>query len=48
MRGSHDREVAAIERRHLGEIEAFCCGDDRRVDGSERQISVEGDELGNP
>jgi hypothetical protein len=34
--GSHDREVVAIERRHLGEVEAFCCGDDGRVDGSER------------
>ncbi len=47
MRWSHDREVAAIERRHLGEVETFRCGDDGRVDGSERQISVVGDELGN-
>lgn len=48
MRGSHDREVAAIERRHFAEIETFCCGDDGRVNGSERQIFVEGDELGDP
>lgn len=37
-----------IERRHLGEVEALCCGDDGRVNGSEREIPVEGDELGNP
>ena len=38
-------EVAPIERRHFGGVEPLR-GDHRGVDGTERQVAVFGDELG--
>ena len=37
---SHDAEVPSVERRDSGHIEAFCQGDDRCIDGAQRQISI--------
>lgn len=38
--------MALIEGADSRDGQAFGCGDDRRVDGSERKVSVEGYELG--
>jgi hypothetical protein len=45
MARADDAEVAAIERRHFGDVEPLCCRDHRGVYGAERQIAVLGDEL---
>lgn len=48
MAGPHDAEMAAVNGRDLGYIEPLRRGDDRRVNGSEGKIVVDGDELGDP
>jgi hypothetical protein len=42
---ANDAEVAAVERRHFGDVEALGRGDHRGVHGPERQVAVLGDEL---
>jgi len=45
MPRTDDAEVAAVERRHFGDVEPLRCRDHRGVDGAERQVSILGDEL---
>lgn len=45
---AYDGEMAPIDRRDLGDAEAFGRGDDRRVDGAQRQVAVARDQLGDP
>jgi len=45
MPRADDAEVAAVERRHFGGVEALRRGDHRGIDGAERQVAVLGDEL---
>ena len=45
MAGSHDTEVAVVERGHVGGIEAFGDGHDRGVCGAEGQVVVGADQL---
>lgn len=46
MARADDIEVAAVERRHFGDVEPLGGGDHRGIDGAERQVAVLGDELG--
>jgi hypothetical protein len=41
----YDAEVAAIDGGDVGDPESLGGGDRRRVDGAEREIAVEGDQL---
>jgi hypothetical protein len=43
---SHNVEVATVEGGDVGDSEAFGGGDDGRVDGAEREVSVPGNEFG--
>jgi hypothetical protein len=46
VRRPDDREVTAIERRDVRLAEPFGRRDDRRIDGSQREVRVTLDELG--
>jgi hypothetical protein len=48
MRRANDREVPAIERGELHEIEALGRGDDRGIHGAEGKVSIGRHELGDP
>jgi hypothetical protein len=44
--GSDDGEVAPVQGGHVGQRQPFCDGDDRGVDGAQRQVSIGAHELG--
>jgi hypothetical protein len=44
--GAHDGEVASIESRHVRDRQAFCGGDHRAVDGSQREVAIDVDQFG--
>jgi hypothetical protein len=46
--GTDDREVPPVDGRDLGHAQALGRGDDRRIDGAQRQIAVSRDQLGDP
>lgn len=46
--GAHDPEIAFVERRDDGQVQAFSRGDGGRVDDVEAGIGVDGDEFVNP
>jgi hypothetical protein len=43
--GPHDAEVAVVDRGYLGDPEPFGGGNDRRIDGAEREVPIDGDEF---
>jgi hypothetical protein len=43
---AYDPEVAVVHSREVGDVEALGGGDDRRVDGPEREIPIRRDEFG--
>lgn len=45
MSWTEHAEVAAVERRHPGGVEALGGGDHRGVDGAQRQVVVLGNQL---
>jgi len=47
-RASHDREMAAIDRRQLSYVEAFGGGDHGSVDRAEREVAVDRHQFGDP
>jgi hypothetical protein len=48
MVGAYDGEVAPVDSRDLGDAQALGRGDDRRIDGAQRQVAVARDQLGDP
>lgn len=46
--GADRGEMAAVDRGDLGDVEPLGGGDHGRVDGSESEVAVGGDELGDP
>lgn len=48
MARAYYSKVTTIHRRDLLDLQALSRGDDRRVDGSEREIAIRRDELGDP
>lgn len=47
-RGAHDVEVSPVERGDIGDTEPFCSRDDRSVCGTERKVSILGNEFSDP
>jgi hypothetical protein len=48
MRWAHDREVLAVQGRNLRYVEPFGSRHDRRINRPQWEVSVPGDELGDP
>ena len=48
MDGTDDVEVPTVERRDRRDSQSFGGGDDRGIDGPERQVAVASNELGDP
>jgi hypothetical protein len=45
---AHDGEVAPVDRRDLGDAQPFGGGDDGRVHGAQRQVTIAGNQLCDP
>ncbi len=43
---AYHREVAAVECRDVGDVQAFGCGDDRGVHCAQGQVAITRDEFG--
>jgi hypothetical protein len=48
MAGSHDAEVAPVQRRYLGQLQSLGNGDHRGVGRTERKTGIGENEVGHP